>query len=111
MGAMKKYSQYDIVIVNLDPTIGAEIKKKRPCVVVSPDELNHNIRTITVCPLTTKTRSYPTRIPFVFDGLDNWVVVDQIRTIDQKRITKVIGKLPQEVQQKVKAVIKETFVD
>jgi len=108
---MRKYNQYDIVVVNLDPTLGAEIKKKRPCVVVSPNELNHNIRTITVCPLTTKTRNYPTRIPFVLEGRENWVVVDQIRTIDQQRITKAIGKLPLETQEKIKAVIKETFVD
>jgi mRNA interferase MazF len=105
------YTQYEIVIVNLDPTVGSEIKKKRPCVIVSPDEINRNLATIVVCPLTSQSRSYPTRVLFSLEGKENWIIIDQIRTIDKSRITKSIGFLEEETIQQVKAVIKETFVD
>jgi mRNA interferase MazF len=108
---MATYSQYEIVVVNLDPTIGSEIKKKRPCLVVSPNEMNKYLATIVVCPITSQSKNYPTRVSFYLEGQQNWIVIDQIRTIDQSRITKTIGNLEEETIEQVKAVIKETFVD
>ena len=106
---MTTYSQYEIVVVNLDPTIGSEIKKKRPCLVVSPNEMNKHLATIVICPITSQSRNYPTRVSFDLEGQQNWIVIDQIRTIDQSRVTKTIGNLDNETIAKVKGVIKETF--
>lgn len=108
---MIKYSQYEIVIVNLDPTVGSEMKKKRPCLIVSPDEINKNLLTVTICPITSQSKKYPTRISFELDEITNWIIIDQIRTIDKSRITKIIGMLDDDSITKVKAIIKETFVD
>jgi mRNA interferase MazF len=108
---MAIYSQYEIVVVNLDPTVGSEIKKKRPCLVVSPDEMNRHLATIVVCPITSQSKKYPTRVEFYLEGQINWIVIDQIRTIDQSRVTKTIGSLDDETIEQVKSVIKETFVD
>ena len=108
---MMEYSQYEIVIVNLDPTVGSEIKKKRPCLIVSPNEINKNLSTVTVCPITSQSKKYPTRVLFELDEVPNWIVIDQIRTIDKSRITKIIGYLDDESIIKVKTIIKETFVD
>ncbi len=105
------YAQYEVVIVNLDPTIGSEIKKKRPCVIVSPDEMNRNLLNVVVCPVTSQSKNYPTRIAFDLEGQMNWIVIDQIRTIDKARISKTIGTLDSEIITRIKAVIKETFVD
>jgi mRNA interferase MazF len=105
------YIQYDVVIVNLDPTVGSEIKKKRPCVIVSPDELNRHLATITVCPITSQSKTYPTRVNFILEGKKNWVVIDQIRNIDKSRISKKIGHLDEGIVLQVKSVLKETFVD
>lgn len=102
--------QYEIVVVNLDPTVGSEIKKKRPCVIVSPDEMNRQLATIIICPITSQGRNYPTRIGFDLEGTKNWIVIDQIRTIDKIRVTKTITELDEETIQKVKKVIEETFV-
>lgn len=106
-----KTNQYDIVIVNLDPTIGSEIKKTRPCVVVSPNEINHNLQTLIIAPITSKSNNYPTRICITLDKHKNWVVIDQIRTIDKRRIHKLIGKLKEAEIKEVKRVIQQTFVD
>ncbi|WP_035758150.1 type II toxin-antitoxin system PemK/MazF family toxin [Hugenholtzia roseola] len=108
---MINYLQYDIVVVNLDPTVGSEIKKKRPCLIVSPNEMNKYLATIVVCPITSQSRNYPTRISFDLEGQENWIVIDQIRTIDKSRITKTITHLGEETIEEVKAVIKETYVD
>jgi len=105
------HSQYDIVVVNLDPTVGSEIKKKRPCVIVSPLEMNKNLDTIVVCPITSQSKNYPTRVSFKLDSQTNWIVTDQIRTIDKSRITKTIGNLDEETIKQVKEVFKETYVD
>ncbi|WP_181306274.1 type II toxin-antitoxin system PemK/MazF family toxin [Rufibacter sp. XAAS-G3-1] len=104
-------NQYEIVLVNLDPTMGSEIQKTRPCVVVSPDELNHHLRTVVVAPMTTKSRLYPTRVQVKHNKQTGWVVIDQIRTIDKVRIIKVLEKLNATEIAACKAVIKETFVD
>lgn len=86
-------NQYNVYLVNLDPTVGHEIKKTRPCLVISPDEMNHNIDTIIVAPMTTKSHSYPTRIPVKFDGKQGWIVLDQLRTVDGIRLVKQLGKI------------------
>jgi len=104
-------NQYQIVLVNLDPTIGSEIKKTRPCLIVSPDEMNKYLRTIVVAPMTTKSRKYPTRIEVKHDKETGWIVLDQIRTIDKQRVIKVLGSVSKTEIKKVKAIIKETFVD
>ncbi len=103
--------QYQVVIVNLDPTIGREIKKTRPCLVISPDEMNRNLGTVTIAPITSSSKSYPTRVIIDLEGQSNWVVIDQIRTIDQSRIIKTIGTLSASEILVVKAIIKQTFVD
>ena len=103
--------QYQIVLVNLDPTIGSEIKKTRPCVIISPDEMNKYLRTIIVAPMTTTPRKYPSRIEVKHDQKIGWIVIDQIRTIDKQRIVKTLGRLSQPEIKEVKSVIKETFVD
>ncbi len=103
--------QYQIVLVNLDPTIGSEIKKTRPCVVISPDEMNKYLRTIVVAPMITKSKNYPTRTRIKHDKKTGWIVLDQIRTIDKQRIVKILGNVSKTEIKKVKAIIKETFVD
>jgi mRNA interferase MazF len=103
--------QYQIFIVNLDPTIGREIKKTRPCLVISPDEMNKYLKTIIIAPITSKSKDYPTRIKFSLEGNENWIALDQIRTIDIMRIIKFIAELETKEIKKVKAIIKETFVD
>lgn len=103
--------QYEIYVINLDPTIGHEIKKKRPCVVISPDEMNRNIHTIIIAPMTTKSHDYPTRIQFTFQDKQNWIVLDQIRSLDKARFVKKIGRLDDITIQKLKNVIKEMLVD
>ena len=104
-------SQYDIFLISLDPTIGHEIKKSRPCVVVSPDELNRNIQTAIIAPMTTKSRAYPTRVPIHFGGKAGWIVLDQIRTVDQSRLIKHLGEVDTRTVQKIKVVIKEMLID
>ena len=103
-------NQYNIVLVNLDPTVGSEIKKTRPCVIISPNEMNRNLRTITIAPMTTQSKAYPTRVPIIHNNKKGWVVIDQIRTIDKKRIIKIFGSLTDKEVKAIKAVINETFV-
>ncbi|HAI74918.1 MAG TPA: growth inhibitor PemK, partial [Microscillaceae bacterium] len=90
---MTDYLQYEIVVVNLDPTVGSEIKKKRPCLIVSPDEMNKHLSTVVVCPITSQSKNYPTRVSFDLEGETNWIVIDQIRTKDKSRVTKTLGQL------------------
>ena len=103
--------QYQIALINLDPTVGSEIKKTRPCVVISPNEMNKYLRTVVVAPMTTKSRKYPTRIEVKYEGKIGWVVIDQVRTIDKQRIIKILGRLSIPEIKEVKSVLKETFVD
>ena len=102
--------QYAIILVNLDPTIGSEIKKTRPCVIVSPNEMNKYLKTIVVCPMTSNLKDYPTRVLVDQNGKEGMIVVDQIRTIDKSRIIKVLGKLSSSEIKKTKSVLLETFV-
>ena len=104
-------NQYEVVLINLDPTVGSEIKKTRPCVILSPDEMNDYLRTVTIAPMTTKSHNYPTRVKVEQGSQECWVVLDQIRTIDQSRIIRTLGKLDKEEITRCKAVIRETFVD
>lgn len=104
-------NQYDVFLINLDPTIGHEIKKTRPCLVISPNEMNHTIRTAIIAPMTTKSRAYPTRIPVQFEGKTGWIVLDQIRTVDSLRLIKKLGSITKKEVIQVKAVIKEMLVD
>ena len=99
----------EVYLVNLDPTIGREIKKTRPCVVVSPDEMNHHIRTVIVAPMTTKVRTYPTRMPCRFKGKEGQVVLDQLRTVDAVRLVRKLGRLDRETMAIVLRVLSEMF--
>lgn len=101
--------RFDVYLVNLDPTIGHEIKKSRPCLVISPDEMNRYISTVIVAPMTTKGRNYPTRVPCTFQGKEGQVVIDQLRTVDKIRLTKRLGKIDPETQVHVFSVLSELF--
>ena len=104
-------NQYEIVLVNLDPTVGSEIQKTRPCVIVSPDEMNRHLQTLVIAPMTTTSRQYPTRIEVRHNDKKGWIAIDQIRTIDKTRIIKTTGRLSKSEIKEIKLVIKETFVD
>jgi len=101
--------RFDVYLVHLDPTVGSEIKKTRPCVIVSPDEMNRYIRTVIVAPMTTKGRPYPSRVGVRFQGQEGQVVLDQIRTVDRRRLVKRLGKLPKPAQAGVLDRLVEMF--
>jgi mRNA interferase MazF len=103
--------QYDIFWVDLNPTMGHEIKKVRPCVVLSPDEMNFNIDTIIIAPMTTKSRNYPTRIKIEFEKKTGSIVLDQIRAIDKIRLKEKSGHLKESEILEVKNILKEMLVD
>lgn len=103
--------QYDIVLVNLEPTIGSEIKKTRPCAVVSPNEMNKYLNTVVIAPMTSQSKLYPTRVKVNHDNKSGWVVLDQIRTIDKQRIIGILDCLTSKEIENVKRILKETFVD
>jgi mRNA interferase MazF len=109
MGVVVK--RFDVFLVNLDPTIGSEIKKTRPCLVISPDEMNRHIATVIVAPMTTKGRPYPTRVACRFQGKDGQVVLDQIRTIDKARLVRKLGRISKRSQPQVLAVLAEMFAE
>lgn len=108
---MMKINQYDIVLVNLDPTVGSGMKKTRPCVVISPNEMNFYLQTIVIAPMTTSSKNYPTRIMTIRNEVNSWIVIDQVRTIDRNRIVKKMDSLSELEINLVKEIIKETFVD
>ena len=101
--------RFDIYLVNLDPTVGNEIKKTRPAVIISPDEMNRNISTVIIAPMTTKGRSYPTRIPTTFQQKEGQVILDQIRTVDKSRLVKKIGKVNKVTSNKILSLLIEMF--
>ena len=101
--------RFDVCLVNLDPTVGSEIRKSRPCVVVSPDEMNRHVRTVVVAPLTSSGRAYPTRVPTRFAGKDGQVVIDQLRTVDKVRLAKRLGALEAREAAAVLEVLREFF--
>jgi mRNA interferase MazF len=102
-------ARFDVFLVNLDPTVGSEIRKSRPCVVVSPDELNRHIRTVVVAPLTTAGRTYPSRVPVRFDGKDGQVIIDQVRTVDKARLARRLGALAPDEAVAVLDILREFF--
>ncbi|EKR84278.1 type II toxin-antitoxin system PemK/MazF family toxin [Leptospira interrogans] len=104
-------SQYEVYLINLDPTVGHEIKKSRPCAIISPNEMNKTIGTIIIAPMTTKSRLYPTRVELTFQGKKGWIVLDQIRAVDKTRLVKKLGKIDPKTVNKMKLVIKEMLVD
>jgi mRNA interferase MazF len=99
----------DVFLVSLDPTRGGEIQKTRPCVVVSPDELNSYLRTFIVAPLTTGGHPYPFRIPCRFEGRAGYVVIDQIRTVDRERLVRRLGKVSPSTVGRILAILQEMF--
>ena len=104
-------SQYDVLLINVDPTVGHEIKKVRPCLVISPNEMNDSIKTVIIAPMTTKSHPYPTRIRVSFGNKEGWIVLDQIRTVDRNRLIKRLGKIKKKEIEKVKNVLQEMLVD
>ncbi len=102
-------NRFDIYIVSLDPARGSEIKKTRPCVVISPDEMNHNIKTVIIAPMTSSSKKYPTRTPLKFRGRKGQIVLDQIRTVDKDRLVKRIGRLKKNTYEKVGSILQEMF--
>src|SRR5579884_4051424 len=102
-------NRFEVYLVNLDPTVGSEIRKTRPCVIVSPDEMNHHVRTVIVAPLTTKGQNYPTRVPCRFKGKMGQVVLDQIRTVDSVRLLRKLGRLDPKTAAQVLQVLQEMF--
>ncbi|WP_334770110.1 type II toxin-antitoxin system PemK/MazF family toxin [Nostoc sp.] len=104
-------NRFDVFLVNLDPTIGSEIQKTRPCVVISPDEMNKYIATVIVAPMTTKGQSYPTRVACQFQGKDGQIVLDQIRTVDKTRLVKKLDQIDSDEQKAVLNTLAEMFAE
>ena len=104
-------NQYDVFLISLDPTIGHEIKKVRPCAVISPDEMNRHIQTVIIAPMTSQSHTYPSRIPVRFQRKNGWIVLDQLRTVDKRRLIRKLGHLNQKTIRRIKALIKEMLVD
>ncbi len=104
-------NQYEIVLVNLYPTIGSEMQKTRPAVIISPNEMNKYLNTVIIAPMTSSSKNYPTRVEIFHNKTKGWVVLDQIRTIDRQRIIKKNGTISEKDIEKVKIIIKEMLVD
>ncbi len=102
-------NRFEVFLVNLDPTVGHEIKKTRPCLIISPNEMNYFISTVIVAPMTTKGRNYPTRISCSFQGKSGQIVLDQIRTVDQRRLVKKLGGISKSTQTKTLNLLHEMF--
>ena len=110
MAVVMRVTCFEVFLVNLDPTVGAEIKKTRPCLIISPDEMNLNIATVIIAPMTTVIRgNYPTRIACVFEGKTAQIVLDQLRTVDKCHLIKSLGYITDQEQQAVINVLQEMF--
>lgn len=103
--------QYEVYLLNLDPTIGSEMKKTRPCVILSPDEMNNYLNNVIIAPMTSTVKGYPTRVKIEFEGKEGEIVLDQIKTVDKLRIVKKLGKVEKSTVKNIKRVIKEMLVD
>lgn len=101
--------RFDVFLISLNPTVGHEIQKTRPCLIISPDEMNDHIKTVIVAPMSTKGRNYPTRIPCTFHGRKGQIILDQIRTVDKTRLVKKLGSISIPVQKKVFIILQEMF--
>jgi mRNA interferase MazF len=99
----------DVYLVNLNPTLGSEIKKTRPCLVISPNEMNRHIKTVIVAPMTTKGRAYPSRVPCRFQGKQGQVVLDQLRTVDTARLVRLLGRISRKTMRDVLELLQEMF--
>ena len=102
-------NRFDVYLINLDPTIGSEIKKTRPCLIISPDEMNKYIRTVIVAPMTTAERNYPTRVVCKFKNKKGQIVLDQIRTIDKARLIRKLGSIDSNTQAEVISILQRLF--
>jgi len=102
-------NRFDVYLTNLDPTLGSEIQKTRPCLIISPDEMNRHIRTVIVAPMTTAGKDYPTRVKCTFKKKKGQIVLDQIRTLDKTRLIKNLGKIDSETQIKIISVLQRFF--
>ena len=102
-------NRFDVYLINLDPTIGSEIYKTRPCLIISPDEMNRHIRTVIVAPMTAAGKQYPTRVNCQFENNKGQIVLDQIRTIDKARLLKKLGTIDPEIQLEVISVLQRLF--
>ena len=103
--------RFDVYLVSLDPTVGSEIKKTRPCLVISPDEMNRWIATAIVAPMTTKGRPYPTRVACRFQGKEGQIVLDQMRTVDKSRLVRKLGQISKSAQRDVLTTLAEMFAE
>ncbi len=103
--------RFDVFLIDLDPTLGKEIQKTRPCVVISPDEMNRHIATVIIAPMTTKSRAYPTRIPCQLQGKAGQIILDQIRTVDKTRLVKKLGQISLSEQKIVLDTLAEMFAE
>jgi mRNA interferase MazF len=103
--------RFEVYLINLDPTVGREIKKTRPCLILSPDEMNRYINTIIVAPMTTKGQASPTRVPCRFQGKEGQIVLDQLRTVDTLRLVKLLGRISPATQKSVLEVLSEMFAE
>lgn len=101
--------RFDVYLISLDPTVGSEIQKTRPCLVISPDEMNRFIKTVIVAPMTTKGTTYPTRVTCKFQGQQGQVVLDQIRTVDKTRLVRRLGRVDKQTRAEVLSVLSEMF--
>ena len=101
--------RFDVYLVSLDPTVGSEIQKTRPSLIISPDEMNRHIATVIVAPMTTQTRPYPSRVPCRFQGKDGWVVLDQVRTVDKTRLVRRLGRISPSTQKAVLMALADLF--
>ena len=102
-------NRFDVYLTNLDPTVGSEIKKTRPCLIVSPDEMNRHIRTVIVAPMTTAGKDYPTRVSCTFIKKRGQIVLDQLRTLDKTRLVKKLGAIDPETQLEVISSLQRLF--
>jgi len=102
-------NRFDVYLINLDPTVGSEIQKSRHCLIISPDEMNRDIRTVIVAPMTTAGKDYPTRVACKFKRKKGQIVLDQIRTIDKTRLTKKLGSIDSKTQLDVISVLQRLF--
>jgi mRNA interferase MazF len=109
MGMVVK--RFDVFLVNLDPTVGSEIQKTGPCVVISPDEMNRYIATVIIAPMTTKGKQYPTRVVCEFQGKNGQIVLDQIRTVDKTRLVKKLGRISSDEQKMLLDILAEMFAE
>lgn len=105
----RSVERFDVFLITLDPTKGSEIKKTRPCLVISPNEMNHHIRTVIIAPMTSTVKNYPTRVTTIFNKKRGQIVLDQIRTVDKERLIKKLGTISSTARDKILKVLQEMF--